>query len=285
MRNILDSRAYGFKMLCNRCNAKKVELKLNWHEIDRFLTGEAWSGSLIRKHTTELADVIGPRWGGSSQDRMTAEYISNEMKTAGLDRSEIEPFEIDTWNHGSVSITLPEDNDRIIASLPFLRCKPIDLVTPLLDVGHATVHEVEELRPRLNGAIVLASISPEPFTSIEPFTARISRLADAGAAAIIAIEPKTGGRMEYANSDEWLNVGPQKDAIAVVKTSSEDGAYLRRVAPNEPLIRVSVDSKYFDSEAYNTVAELEGELYPDHHMIIAGHLDTVLGQAGGNDNT
>ena len=78
-------------------------MKLNWHEIDRFLTGEAWSGSLIRKHTTELADVIGPRWGGSSQDRMTAEYISNQMKTAGLDRSEIEPFEIDTWNHGSVS--------------------------------------------------------------------------------------------------------------------------------------------------------------------------------------
>ena len=272
-------------MLCNSCNVKKVDLKLNWHEIDRFLTGEAWSGSLIRKHTTELADVIGPRWGGSSQDRMTAEYISNQMKTAGLDRSEIEPFEIDTWNHGSVSITLPEDNDRIIASLPFLRCKPIDLVTPLLDVGHATVHEVEELRPRLNGAIVLASISPEPFTSIEPFTARISRLADAGASAIIAIEPKTGGRMEYANSDEWLNVGPQKDAIAVVKTSSEDGAYLRRVAPNEPLIRVSVDSKYFDSEAYNTVAELEGEVYPDHHLILAGHHDTVIGTAGGNDNT
>ena len=74
-------------------------MKLNWHEIDRFLTGEAWSGSLIRKHTTELADVIGPRWGGSSQDRMTAEYISGEMKTAGLDRSDIEPLNryMESW--------------------------------------------------------------------------------------------------------------------------------------------------------------------------------------------
>ena len=119
-------------MLCNRCNVKKVDLKLNWHEIDRFLTGEAWSGSLIRKHTTELADVIGPRWGGSSQDRMTAEYISNQMKTAGLDRSEIEPFEIDTWNHGSVSITLPEDNDRIIASLPYWGDPP--MMKAMIDV-------------------------------------------------------------------------------------------------------------------------------------------------------
>ena len=195
-------------------------MKLNWYEIDRFLTGEAWSGSLIRKHTAELADVIGPRWGGSSQDRMAAEYIKNEMKAAGLDLSDIEPFEIDTWSHGSVSITLLEDKNRRISSLPFLRCKPIDLVTPLLDVGHAAVHEVEEFGERVRGAIVLASISPEPFTSVEPFTARISRLVNAGAAAIIAIEPKTGGRMEYANSDEWLNVGPQKNAIAVVKTSS-----------------------------------------------------------------
>ena len=90
-------------------------MKLNWYEIDRFLTGEAWSGSLIRKHTAELADVIGPRWGGSSQDRMAAEYIKNEMKAAGLDLSDIEPFEIDTWSHGSVSVTLLEDQNRRIS--------------------------------------------------------------------------------------------------------------------------------------------------------------------------
>jgi len=102
---------------------------------------------------------------------------------------------------------------------------------------------------------------------------------------VIAIEPKTGGRMEYANSDEWLNVGPQKDAIAVVKTSSEDGAYLQRIASSAPRIHVSVDAKYFDYEAYNTIAEIKGETHPERHLILAGHHDTVLKAPGGNDNT
>lgn len=264
---------------------KVTPVELNWHEIDRFLMGEAWSGSLINKHLTELADVIGPRWGGSDEDRRSAAYIRDQMEIAGLDRADIEPFTIDTWNHGDVSITLPDDSNRTIASLPFLRCKPIDITAPLVDAGHASAHEVDSLGDSVKDSVVLASIAPEPFTTAEPFAARIVRLANAGAASIVAIEPKTGGRMEYSNSDEWLNVGPQKDAIAVVKTSSEDGAYLRRIAGSSPRIRVSVDATYFDSEAHNTVAEITGATHPDRHLILAGHHDTVLKAPGGNDNT
>jgi hypothetical protein len=258
---------------------------MNWHEIDRFLVGEAWTGSLVGQHVTELCDVIGPRWGGSSGDRRAAEYIRGQMEAAGLDRAEIEPFTIDTWDHGDVSITLPEAGDgRVIASLPFMRCKPIDLETPLVDAGFASAHEVESLGNRVDGAVVLASLKPEPFTAAEPFSARLVRLAAAGAGCVIAIEPKTGGRMEYSSADDWLITGPQKDALAVVKTSSEDGAYLQRIAPAAPRVRVSVDARYFESEAYNTVAEIRGETHPERHLILGGHHDTVLRSPGGNDN-
>ena len=218
--------------------------------------GEAWSGSQIKQHLTELSDVIGPRWGGSAEDRRAAAYIRDQMEAAGVDRAEVEQFTLETWNHGNVSISLPDDNNRQIAALPFLRCKAIDLTTPLVDAGHGSPHEVAVLGDRIQGSVVLATIAPEPFTAPEPFSARIVRLAEAGAACIIAIEPKMGGRMEYANSDEWLNVGPQKNAVAVVKTSSEDGAYLRRIAGGSPRISVSVDAEYFDAEAHNTVAEI-----------------------------
>jgi hypothetical protein len=261
------------------------KLNLNWHEIDRFLMGEAWSGSQIKQHLTELSDVIGPRWGGSAEDRRAAAYIRDQMEAAGVDRAEVEPFTLETWNHGNVSISLPDDNNRQIAALPFLRCKAIDLTTPLVDAGHGSPHEVAVLGDRIQGSVVLATIAPEPFTAPEPFSARIVRLAEAGAACIIAIEPKTGGRMEYANSDELLNVGPQKNAVAVVKTSSEDGAYLRRIAGGSPRISVSVDAEYFDAEAHNTVAEITGSTHPERHLILAGHHDTVLKSPGGNDNT
>jgi len=257
---------------------------MNWHEIDRFLMGEAWAGSLIGQHLAELCDVIGPRWGGSPEDRRTAGYIRDQMERAGLDRAEIERFTIDTWDHGAVSITLTESN-RAIAALPFLRCKPIDVTAPLVDAGHASAHEIESLGERARGAVVLASSTPEPFTSAEPFSERLLALSGAGAACVIAVEPKTGGRMEYSSSDDWLNTGPRKNVVAVVKTSSEDGAYLQRIAHSAPSIRVSVDARYFDSDAYNTVAELTGETHPERHLILAGHHDTVPGAPGGNDNT
>ena len=264
-------------------NLQGTHLAMDWHEIDRFLMGEAWAGSLIGQHVTELCDVIGPRWGGSPEDRLTAEYIRGQMEQAGLDRAEIERFTIETWDHGAVSITLTKSN-RVIASLPFLRCQPVDVTAPLVDAGHASAHEIESLGERVKGAVALTSISPEPFTSAEPLSKRLSGLSDAGAACVIAIEPKTVGRMEYSSSDEWLNVGPRKDSVAVVKTSSEDGAYLQRVAPTTPTVRVSVDARYFDSDAYNTVAELKGAIHPERHRILAGHHDTVPGAPGGNDN-
>ena len=91
--------------------------------------------------------------------------------------------------------------------------------------------------------------------------------------------------MEYSSSDDWLNTGPRKNMVAVVKTSSEDGAYLQRIAHSAPSIHVSVDARFFDSDAYNTVAELTGETHPERHLILAGHHDTVPGAPGGNDNT
>ena len=257
---------------------------MNWHEIDRFLMGEAWAGSLIGQHVTELCDVIGPRWGGSPEDRRAAEYIRDQMALAGMDRAEIEPFTIDTWDHGAVSVT-PSESNRTIASLPFLRCKPVEVEAPLVNAGHASTHEIKSLGDRVKDAVVLTASTPEPFTKAEPLSERLLALSEAGAACVIAIEPKTGGRMEYSSSDDWLDTGPRKDIMAVVKTSSEDGAYLQRIAPSAPTIRVSVDARYFESDAYNTVAELTGETHPERHLILAGHHDTVLGAPGGNDNT
>ena len=92
-------------------------MELNWHQVDRFLMGEAWAGSLITQHVTELCDVIGSRWGGSAEDRRTAEYIRSQMKSFGMDRADIEPFTIDTWDHGTVSITLPETGIVMVTAI------------------------------------------------------------------------------------------------------------------------------------------------------------------------
>ena len=128
---------------------------MNWHEIDRFLMGEAWAGSLVRQHVTELCDVIGPRWGGSPEDLQTAEYIRGQMEASGLDRAEIEQFTIDTWDHGAVSITLP-DNGRDIAALLSQRSGSLRAAIEAADSSRAE-WDISPLVTRLKKALTKAN--------------------------------------------------------------------------------------------------------------------------------
>jgi Zn-dependent M28 family amino/carboxypeptidase len=59
---------------------------------------------------------------------------------------------------------------------------------------------------------------------------------------------------------------------------------LRRLAADGKSVRLVVESRFFDAPAWNTAAELPGALWPDDHILLAGHHDTVHGSPGGNDN-
>ena len=42
-------------------------MELNWREIDRWIFGEAWTGSQVREHVEVLCEQIGPRWASSER--------------------------------------------------------------------------------------------------------------------------------------------------------------------------------------------------------------------------
>ncbi len=71
-------------------------MALDWHEIDRFLMGEAWAGSRIPEYRDHLCHEIGTRWGGSEGDHQAAAYIRREMESNGLESARLEEFQIDT---------------------------------------------------------------------------------------------------------------------------------------------------------------------------------------------
>jgi hypothetical protein len=260
-------------------------MALNWHQIDRFLMGEAWAGSRVTQYRDHLCYEVGPRWGGSDGDRRAAEFIRDEMEANGLTSARLEEFTIHTWDHGAAEAIVAETG-QAIAIKPFLRCPPFELTAPLVDVGFGTPREIEALGSRLRGAVAIMSLAPEPFTPPMPHTARLKLLAEAGATAAVVVEVKTGGRMEYRSAGDWRAVpGTVEHPLPTVITSREDGGVLRREASRGHTIRLRVESRFFDAQAQNTVAELPGELWPGEHVIVAGHHDTVLGTPGGNDNT
>ena len=48
---------------------------IDWTSIDRFLFGQAWTGSRIAERAGVLCEEIGPRWATSPAERRAAERI------------------------------------------------------------------------------------------------------------------------------------------------------------------------------------------------------------------
>ena len=147
---------------------------LDWRKIDRYLMGEAWTGSRITEYRDHLCHEIGPRWGGSEADLRTAEYIHGQMNENGLESARLEEFLLDSWEYSSASATV-ESSGESLPIKPFLRCPSIDLTAPVVDLGYGTPHEIEVAGDATRGAIVVMYLAPEPFT--EPVPTHLSTLA------------------------------------------------------------------------------------------------------------
>jgi aminopeptidase YwaD len=258
-----------------------MNTNIDWQAADRWLMGEAWTGSQIAGHARILCEEIGPRWASSPAERQTVEYLRDQLSQAGLDRADIEEFELSTWEHGHVAVRLEEEKGQFSAQ-PFNFCPPCRLEAPIVDAGYGTQRELGELGQRLKGAAAVMALGFEPFTEPEPLGQRIAALAAAGAAAVLVVDRKDGGRREYHNAGDWRDPQPEPTPLPALTLSREEGDYLRR--QQGALLVIEVESRFFQAPAANVHAELQGALWPDECLHIGGHHDTVYGAPGGNDN-
>jgi len=257
--------------------------ELNWPEIDRWLMGEAWTGSRIVQHVRHLCEVIGPRWASSPAEWQATQYIKAQYEAVGLDQATLEPYEMDTWAWDDGDARLVEEGTKI-DMLPFNFCPPVDINAPLVDVGYGTPREVSAAAAQLPGAVAIMALRFEPFTEPIPHPYRLQGLAQAGAAAALVIDRKDGRRVEYHNANDWRDRGPEQHPLPTMATSREHGDLLRRGAAQGQRVRLRVDSRFYKASSANTAGVLEGVDWPDEHLLLGGHHDTVYGAAGGNDN-
>ncbi|MBM3934845.1 MAG: M28 family peptidase [SAR202 cluster bacterium] len=261
----------------------EAAVDLDWHKIDRWLVGESWVGSKVQRYLTELCTRIGPRWGGSEGDRRAASYIRAEMERAGLVDAHLEEFDLKSWDFSAASGEVVEDSRRVDL-IPILFCPPTDVTGRLVDVGFGMPHEVESVRDRIRGAAAVMNIGFEPFTTPLPVHTRLNALADTGVAIVVLVESRAGRKLEFQPANDWRYEHVQAMPVPTVLTTREDGALLRLMASEGKRLHVQVASRYFETRASNTVAELRGGLWPDQTIILGAHHDTVWGAPGGNDN-
>lgn len=258
-------------------------MELDWHAIDRWVIGEAWAGSRIDEHLVELCDNIGPRWSSSDAERRATAYIRDALHSNGMENATLEEFELDTWAWDRAKATaMPGEIE--VDLLPFNRCPPVDVEAPLVDVGFGTPREIEAAGDRLSGAIAVMSLAFEPFTAPIHHSRRLAALAEKRVAAAVVVDVKDGHRMEYRNASDWRDPDLNEHPLPTVATSREHGALLRRLSRRGGSLQLEVVSRFYTAPSANVASELTGTRWPDEHLILAGHHDTVYDSPGGNDN-
>ena len=258
-------------------------MELDWRVLDRWIMGEAWTGSRIEEHLHELCDHIGPRWSSSAAESEAVEYIRDQMQVDGVENAALETFQLDTWTWTKAKATVIPGG-MSIDLLPFNRCPSVNIQASIVDVGFGTPHAINLNRAKLRGSIALLNLTHEPFSSPIHLAHRLRRLAERGALAALVVERKDGHRMEYHSASDWRDPGLSEHPLPTVVTSREDGALVRRLAGECKGLRIEVDSRFYSASTTNVVSEIVGIRWPGEHLVLGGHHDTVYGSPGGNDN-
>ena len=258
-------------------------MELDWRTIDRFIVGEAWTGARIAQHLEELCENIGERWASSKGERRAVDYLRGQLEEAGLDCAALEEYALDTWAWSRAAAQLVEDG-REIDILPFNRCPSFSVQGAVVDVGYGTPREIEREKDKLSGGVAVMYLGFEPFTAPMPHAQRLQALAAAGAVAAMVIDKKDGRRMEYHSASDWRDADLNEHPLPTVTTSREHGALLRKLAGRGAHLKLEVESRFYTAPAHNVHSELAGGRWPDEHLVLGGHHDTVYGTSGGNDN-
>jgi len=253
----------------------------DWRNADRWLMGEAWTGSRIVEHATQLCDVIGPRWASSAAERQCTEFIVSQLSACGL-TAERQEFNLHTWSPNKAEARLLPES-IVIDPVPVIRCPSFSIRAPVVDVGFGTSYEIERASAQgLAGAIAIMQLAYQPFTEPVPMPYRLRNLAARGAAAALLVDTKTGGRTEYRWAHDMREDGFRDPPLPAATISREHGALLRKHVGKE--LEIKVESELREATTANVHSELVGELWPQEHIIVGAHHDTVYGTPGGNDN-
>ncbi len=262
---------------------------------------------------THLANVIGPRLTGSSAFKQAVDWSAHRLRGWGLENVGVESWDFGRgWTLEGLTLEMTEPRYFPLTGYPEAwtpSTKGEILATPVY-VGDRTADELEELRSRLAGAIVLATppqvqfrtrdrlqpaTSDEPvpigapavFRSTGPVPARELNafLQEAGAA--VRLQPSQG---RHGTIFVTGNRNTPDDAVPSIVLASEHYNMIVRIleAGEDVKLRVALDTRYHedDTNGYNVLAEIPGTdpAVKDEVVMLGAHLDSWHSSPGATDN-
>ncbi len=212
----------------------------------------------IQADVDVLAGQIGPRVAGTPEERAGAEYVAAQFRAAGLE-PRIEPFDVTLSQDRGATITA---GGRTIEAASIARSLPGNAEGPLVVAG---LGRPDEFPAGTRGAIVLVE------RGIISFEQKARNAAAAGAVGIIVYNNEPG-----AVQATFAQTPPVPGAIVL----REEGRALAASAGQLATLSVRIESVTLTS--WNVIADTRPGLPAT--VVVGGHMDSVPGSPGANDN-
>lgn len=231
----------------------------------------------VERHYDALCRDIGGRYAGSNGERRAAEYIAGKLAGYGAEVG-IQEFDFVNWiPRRSKATLIKQGKERSISEVGAFT---YSLATPAHGIEGELVY-IENSDPRclsrrkLKGKIGLA------VGSLDVSDPEIAgRFMDAGLAGLMFVDNRIpfGWRAPIGMAPQWRN----DFQMPVVSLPFLKAIELEKELPAR--VRLGIDCRTFVDRSQNVIGEIKGAKYPDEIVIVSGHIDSVWGNVGADDN-
>ncbi len=242
--------------------------------------GEVFTGGRQMRYLSLLSDEIGSRLTGSKGAERAMQAMEAEMKRVGLAEVHREPFKMPiSWERGQARASLFNFGDRplTIASYTWTPATTGPALGPVIEVGAGRPEDIERVRGKLKGAIVLATPSGASLDEVIYNFYRAPLLAkevkEAGALALMIASDKQNAMLFTAPVDFNARLA----ALPTVSIAREDVGLLQRMLARKEDVRVRLDVRNTVGgpfESANVVGEIPGREKPEEIVVVGAHLDS-----------
>ena len=225
-------------------------------------TAVAPSGQRIFNHILNLANAIGPRPAGTSQEMAAVNYIADQMRSFGYDVT-IQEFPIPAEATRESSFSITSSQQRTIPSVPFEGSGAGSVRAELVLAGIGTP---EEIPASVQGKIVLI----ERGTLL--FRDKVANATAAGASGVVIYNNEQG---------TFLGSLGVTASVPVAAISQSEGQALAASLQSGSLKAELAVGGASIVASHNVIARPPGK---ECETVTGGHLDSVAVAPGASDN-
>lgn len=265
-----------------------AQAKQEWNTIFKAINDEVQQNSKAYSTLKEATETIGHRLTGSKNGEKAEAYAYNLLKSYGFKDVKYQPFEVESWSRGTLSVQIGTDKSTLkdIKSVS-LAHSPVasDVTLEVADMGNGLEEDYVANPGKVTGKIALVYLGVLPGS--KPGTRSLHRSEKTalatkyGAKGIIIINTADGGILLTGTASVTGKLIP----IPAVCIGKEDGmAFKAEVAKTTHYAHINMTNFSGMIKARNVIATIKGKTIPNEKIVVGGHLDSWDLATGAIDN-